>query len=76
MGHVEKAFGELVISGGDGAVDFQTAEEAFDVIAFLAESLVMFDLDAAVRTVRDDGLDVVARKVGADGVRVISLVGQ
>ena len=76
VNHAEEAFGELIISSGDGAVDFQTAEEAFDVIAFLVERPVMFDLDAAVRTAWDDGLDVAARKVGADGVGVIPLVGQ
>lgn len=76
MDHAEEAFGELVVAGRDGAVDFQAAEETLDVIAFLVERPVMFDLDAAVRTPRDDGLDVAARKVGADGVGVISLVSQ
>jgi uncharacterized protein GlcG (DUF336 family) len=46
--HAEEAFGELIISGGNGAVDFQAAEEALDVIAFLVERPVMFDLDPAV----------------------------
>lgn len=32
--HAERAFGELIISRGDGASDFQAAEEAFDAIAF------------------------------------------
>ena len=48
MDHAEEAFGELVVSGCDGAVDFQTPEEAFDVIALPVERPVMFDLDAAV----------------------------
>ena len=48
MNHAEEAFGELVIAGCDGSVDFQTAEEAFDVIAFLVERPVMFDFDPAV----------------------------
>jgi hypothetical protein len=38
----------LIISRGDGAIDFQAAEEAFDVIAFPVERPVMFDLDPAV----------------------------
>jgi hypothetical protein len=33
MDHAEEAFGELIISGGDGAVDFQAAEEAFGVVS-------------------------------------------
>jgi hypothetical protein len=48
MDHAEEAFGELIISGGDGAVDFQAPEEAFDLISFPVERPVMFDLDAAV----------------------------
>jgi hypothetical protein len=52
LNHAEEAFGELIISSGDGAVDFQTAEEVLDVIAFLVERPVMFDLDVAVRTAR------------------------
>ena len=76
MDHAEEAFGELVVSGCDGAVDFQASEEAFDVIAFLVERPVMLDLDTAVRTARDDGQDVAAGKVGSDGVGVIGLVCQ
>ena len=48
MDHTEEAFGELIVSGVDGAVDLQAAEEAFDVIAFPVERPVMFDLDPAV----------------------------
>ena len=48
MNHAEEAFGELIISSGDGAVDFQAAEEAFDVVSFPVERPVMLDLDPAV----------------------------
>ncbi len=48
MDHAEEAFGELIISGCDGAVDFQAPEEAFDVVPLPVERAVMFDLDAAV----------------------------
>ena len=48
MDHAEEAVGELVVTGGDGAVDFQAAEEAFDVVSFTVERPVMVDLDAAV----------------------------
>jgi hypothetical protein len=34
LDHAEKAFGELILSRGDGANDFQATEDAFDVIAF------------------------------------------
>jgi len=48
VNHAEEAFGELIISGCYGAVDFQTAEEAFDVVSFSVERAVMFDLDPAI----------------------------
>jgi hypothetical protein len=48
VNHAEEAFGELIIWGGDGAVDFQAAEEPFDVVSFSVERAVTFDLDPAV----------------------------
>lgn len=46
--HAHEAGCELIISGGDGAVDFQSAEHAFDPVALLVERAVMFNLHAAV----------------------------
>jgi hypothetical protein len=46
--HAQEAFGELIISGCDGAVDFQATEEPFDAIAFPVEHPVMFDFDPTV----------------------------
>jgi len=48
VNHAEEAFGELIISGCDGAIDFQAPEEAFDVVSFSVERAVMFDLDPAI----------------------------
>ena len=48
LDHAEQACGEPVVAGGVGAVDFQAAEDAFDVIALTVERLVMFDFDPAV----------------------------
>jgi hypothetical protein len=48
MDHAEEAFGELIVAGGDGAVDFQASEEAFDLVSFPVENAVMLDLDPAV----------------------------
>ena len=48
MDHSEEAFGELVVAGCDGAIDFQAPKEAFDLISFPVECAVMFDLDPAV----------------------------
>lgn len=46
--HAEEAAGELVVAGGNGAIDLQVAEHAFDAIALLVERPVVFDLHPAV----------------------------
>jgi len=48
MDHTEEAVGELVVAGGDGAVDLDVAEQALDAVALLVERPVMFDLYGAV----------------------------
>lgn len=48
MDHAEEAVGQLIISGRDGAVDFELAEHAFDAIALLVERPVIVDLHSAV----------------------------
>ena len=48
MDHSEEAVGELIVSGGDGAVDLKVAEHALDAVALLVENSVMFDFHAAV----------------------------
>ena len=35
--HSEEAAGELVVSGGDGAVDLEVAEHALDAVSLLVE---------------------------------------
>ena len=46
--HAHEGFGELVVSRGDGPVDFETPKHALDLIALLVEGTVMFDLHPAV----------------------------
>jgi len=48
VNHAEEAFGELIVSCGDSAVNFHTAEEAFDVVSLPVEYQVMLDLDPAI----------------------------
>jgi len=48
MDHAEEAAGELVITGGDGAVDLEVAEHALDAVALLVERPVMLDLHSPV----------------------------
>jgi hypothetical protein len=48
MDHAEEAVCQLVVSGGDGAVDLEMAEHALDAITLLVERPIIFDLHAAV----------------------------
>ena len=48
MDHAEEAIGQLVVAGGDGAVDLEVTEHALDAVALLIEHPVMFDLHATV----------------------------
>lgn len=48
MDHSEKAVGQLIVSGGDGAVDLELPEHALDAIALLVERPIMLDFHAPV----------------------------
>ena len=48
MDHSEEAVGQLIVSGGDGAIDLELSEHAFDAIALLVERPIMLDLHATV----------------------------
>ena len=48
MDHSEEAVGQLIVSGGDGAVDLELPEHALDAIALLVERPIMLDFYAAV----------------------------
>jgi hypothetical protein len=52
------------------------AEHPLDAVALLIEIAVVFNLHSPVGTPRDDGLDVPAGEVCADGIGVISLVAK
>ena len=74
MDHAEEAVGQLVVAGGDSAVDLQVAEHALDAVALLVERPVILDSAAAVRSAGNDSLDLPYGKIGTDGVGVIAFV--
>lgn len=43
VNHAEEGFGELVVSGCDGSVDFQVSEHALDPVALFVEGAVVLD---------------------------------
>jgi hypothetical protein len=51
------AVGELVVAGGDDAIDLQAADHTLDPIAFAIELLVVSERDLAVQSGRDNRLD-------------------
>jgi hypothetical protein len=74
MNHSKESVGELVISGGDGAVDLQMSEHPLDAVALPVEQPVMVDFHASVRSAGDDGSNLPGGKIGTDGVRIIAFV--
>jgi len=48
MDHAEEADCQLIVAGGNGAVDLEMAEHPFNAIALLVERSIMLDLHAAV----------------------------
>ena len=75
MEHAEEAVGELVVAGGDSAVDLEMTEHAFDAVALPVEALVPADRGCAVGSWRDHGPNATRFEIGADGVAVVALVG-
>ena len=70
MDHSEEAVGQLIVSGGDGAVDLNLSEHSLDAIALLVERPIMLDFHAAVSPARNDCLDLALRKVSTDCIGV------
>lgn len=66
----------MVISCGDGAIDFEMADYPFDAVALAVEALAIADHCGAVGFRRDDGFDPTLLQVGADCVGVVGLVGE
>ena len=48
VNHAEETVGQLVVTGGDGAVDLEVTEHALDAVALPVEDPVMLDLHPAV----------------------------
>lgn len=48
MDHAHEIGGELIVSGGDGSVDFHPAEHALDTVALLVERPVIPDRHPAI----------------------------
>ena len=76
MDHGEEAFGQLVVSGGASAVDFEASEEPPGLVALPVEFAVIIDLHTAVGSSWNERFYVPVCKIGTDGICIISLIGQ
>lgn len=75
MKDIEEGPRKLVVSSGDGAVDLEVSDHAFDAVALAVEALVPADGHFAVGAGWDDGSDAARLEIVADGVAVVGLVG-
>jgi len=66
----------LVISGGDGTVDLEVAEDALDAVSLSIKALVVTDRGLAARLRRNDRLDTAPLQIGPDSVGVIGFIGE
>ncbi|HTG39453.1 MAG TPA: hypothetical protein VL973_11680 [Sphingomonas sp.] len=46
--HAEESVGQLVVAGGNGAIDLEMAEHALDAIALSVERPILIDFHTAV----------------------------
>ena len=66
MKRVEEGAGELVISGGDSAVDLQVTDHALDAVALAIHAPVPADFGLAIGFGRNAGTDAGLMQAGAD----------
>ena len=76
MKGIEERSGELVVSGGDGAADFEMADHALDVVSLSVDPLVPTDDSLAIGLGRDHLSNTVGFQRGADGVGIVALIGK
>ncbi len=76
MKGIEEGARELVISGGDGAVHLEMADHSLDAVALAVDALVPADCVDAMGPRRDNGADAASVERSADGIGVVTLVGE
>ncbi|HXQ51234.1 MAG TPA: hypothetical protein VN802_09100 [Stellaceae bacterium] len=76
MKRIEEGSGELVVAGGDGAIDLEVSDHALDAIAFAVDASVPADHGLAMGARRDDGTDAALVERIAYRVGVVALVGE
>ncbi len=76
MKDIEERAGELVVASGDGTVDLEVSDHAFDAIASPIDAFVPADFGFAIGFWRDAATDSCVVQAGTDGVGVVALVGK
>jgi hypothetical protein len=76
MKGVEEGPGEFVVACGDGTVDLEMADHAFDAIALTIDAAVPADFGLAMGSRWDGGADAGVVERAADRVGIVALVGE
>lgn len=76
MQGIEEGSGELVVAGGNGAVDLEMAEGSLDAVALLVVAFVPADRGDPVGAGWDYCPDAAALEIVADKIGVVALVGE
>ena len=66
----------MIVSSGDGAIDFEVTDHALDAIAMAVEVLAVSDCGRAVQFWRDDRLDAALFEIVSDCIGIVGLVGK
>jgi hypothetical protein len=73
--HAEEAVRKIVVASGDGAIDLGVTQHAFDAVALLVDALIAADCDCTAGSWRDHGPNAARFETDADGIAVVTLVG-
>jgi len=73
---IEEGSGQLVVSCGDGSVDLEVSDHSLDAVAFAIDAPVPANCGFAIGFGWNAGTDAVGLQTRADGITVITLVGE
>jgi len=76
MERIEKGTGELVVARGDGPIDLEVPDHAFDPVALPVDASVPANGGLSVGAWRNDRRDLMLTQKPSDGITVVTFVGE
>src|ERR1700692_3366775 len=76
MQSIEEGSRELVVSGGDCAIDFEMSDHALDAVSLAVDAPVPADFGYAIGFGRNTGAYARSLKISSDGIAAVALVGE